>query len=122
MKQPTEIPSPGEWHPWYENKRPALQSWLDGEGPLGNRPEIRLAVPPVSRLSFSEPDSVTTVDGPQELILVKIRCRGLAPFVGRPFCYTWWAAYDQYQRCITGDVSIEYTVSEFEWMAHVPDA
>lgn len=50
------------------------------------------------------PFSPSAEPTPAPVVLTRRRCAGTAPYVGRPFHYEWWAARDEYGRCIAGDV------------------
>ncbi len=90
-------PAPLEWHPWYRD-RTWLLDWLE------HGQQHNYLVPVPRRVRFG-------ADGPGDTacaVLTKRRAFGLAPYVGDPFLYTWWAATDQHGRSIASDSRIEY--------------
>jgi hypothetical protein len=93
-------PAPLEWHPWYRDKTHLLD-WLE-RGQQHN-----YLVPVSRRARFCEGGSVYP-DTISCAALTKRRAFGLAPYVGRPFVYTWWIATDQQGRSIAGGSRIEY--------------
>lgn len=107
-------PAPLAWHPWYRDKT-WLMEWLEGRGPYSpNR--VFVPVEPAFRLGawVDDPEPLPK-SGVHELVLTKSKAYGPAPYVGRPFIYTWPVGTDQYGRMIAGDAKVTYTVDEWEW-------
>ncbi len=97
----THIPMPGEIHPAYADQATHLQSWLAGAGPpyvqvpVLHRPSIHWSAPADEKVS-AEP----VVAG---CTITRRTCFGPAPYVGRPFGYTWPDGVDELGRCVAGD-------------------
>lgn len=99
-----DAPSPLEWHPAYADKT-WLIDWLNERGQYADRHEMVL---PVSRrLTFTLDLAPTSADVSQHRVLVRKRCVGAAPYVGRPFVYAWNAAVDDLGRAIAGEARIQ---------------
>jgi hypothetical protein len=104
-------PSPLDWHPAYADKT-GLVDWLNGVGPYGDRYDILLPKPQPLRLFATQIDSIEEVSvAPRVTRLTKQRCWGPAPYVGKPFVYTWFAAVDELGRAIAGESTIQYLPS-----------
>jgi hypothetical protein len=103
-----DCPSPLDWHPAYADKT-GLVDWLNGVGPYGDRYDILLPKPLSRRFVAMQADDIAAVDvATRHARLTKQRCYGFAPYVGRPFIYTWFAAVDELGRAIAGESTIEY--------------
>lgn len=101
-------PSPGEWHPAYAGL-PILFGWLNGVGEYADRGTLRIPTRlGVGPSSMTADETYPTEPLPQPMILTRRRCAGPAPYVGRPFCYMWWVATDDWGRAIAGDAHMRY--------------
>lgn len=100
-------PMPLEWHPWYRDKT-WLYDWLKGVHNL-NQPIMRIPVTPPLRAKFAESDDVAAEPSSLGIVtLTKNEATGPAPYVGKPFCYVWTVAVDDYGRGIATDSRIHY--------------
>ena len=97
------VPMPLEWHPAYADKT-YLIDWLSGVGPYADRDIIY--IPIITPMDFT--NTTPVVARTRTRTLHRLRCWGLAPYVGRPFHYEWWAAVDELGRAIAGDSVIKY--------------
>lgn len=103
----TSVPMPGEMHPAYSDK-PFLMDWLSERGPYADRHEVFLPKPMPPLWSTMTDEPYPTAPMPQPVVLQRRRCAGPAPYIGRPFCYEWWAVVDDYGRGIGGESRIVY--------------
>ena len=104
--RPSIVPAPLEWHPFYRDKT-WLLDWLERRGPYGKLHDIR--IPIVRRVRPADIESPTQDATMNVLIMSRHRCVGPAPYVGRPFVYTWNVGVDNLGRCIAGESRIVYT-------------
>jgi hypothetical protein len=98
---------PGECHPAYANM-PWLRDWVNG---LTGYPRDRVMIP-APRLSVAPfgKDSQKPIESmPAPLMMTRKRCARPAPYVGRPFCYTWEFGVDNLGRAVAGDAKMQYT-------------
>lgn len=99
------VPPPGECHPFYAGNG-FLRGWI-------NNPDAGQWVRVLKPRSLTIPEMST--DGPPDvsqdtITLTRRRCYGAAPYVGRPFVYTWDVVVDGLGRAVAGDdVRIRYT-------------
>jgi hypothetical protein len=102
MKRNRRIPDPLEWHPAYSGMVDLLMQFLEDDS------RNVWLVPRVPRISYDwaskdpEPVEIETWE------LRKERAAGSAPYVGRPFAYTWTVATDAMGRAIATDAKIMY--------------
>lgn len=98
-------PSPLEWHPAYRD-RTWLLDWLEGRHGLTNH-QIVLPIKPAPTIAsyLDNPDGL----GNGTVILTRHWAMGWAPYVGRPFVYMWFVAFDNLGRSIAGESRIVYT-------------
>lgn len=100
-----DVPAPLEWHPYY--RRPEFMWLLDWLHFVPGYPRDVVEVPYMVHERGME-----TTGGPDLRLrtrrLVRVRCAGPAPFVGRPFYYEWFAARDEHGRWVAGESSIDY--------------
>lgn len=94
------------WHPWYRD-RTNLLDWLNA-----NDRDRTLCVPlPMSRHAFFRNIGDETLPEPVKrdyLVLTKQHAAAPAPYVGEPFCYSWYIATDQHGRSIASEAQIVY--------------
>jgi len=96
----TEAPPPLKWHPAYAGKT-WLLDWLNDD-PRYRSDQMQLPILRATHFTADDP-SEPAVASSKPLTLRKHRCVGPAPYVGRPFVYTWNVAIDDYGRMISGE-------------------
>jgi len=97
-------PPPLEWHPAYRGKT-WLIGWLDGRDNGLRGDHVR--VPFIPAGGFFGPVTESSIEMKVHT-LRRMKCSGLAPYVGHPFCYVWWAAVDELGRWIAADARRVY--------------
>lgn len=121
MPLPSDVPSPGDCHPALRRIAHAIVPMLDADQP--DRLHIQIPLPPKLQPLKSDPGPLTADDvlGPPTSLLTIRRAWGPAPYVGRPFVYTWRVATDELGRHIAGwRTQIRYLSSE--WTDLIGDA
>jgi hypothetical protein len=112
VSMPTEVPMPMEWNPAYRDKT-WLWDWLERRGAYANNNIIVLPIMPrlraISRAEGDKPSEPFT----RTLTLTRIKAGGPAPYVGDPFVYMWYCAYDELGRTIAGEARIRYIDQPF---------
>jgi hypothetical protein len=102
---------PNTCHPSLEHAAKAV---------LSARESYQIQLPILGRLSFATygDDEMPISAALPILTLIKRKCAGGAPYVGRPFAYYWWAwvADDGTNRAITTDSELVYTMSDGDWL------
>jgi hypothetical protein len=113
--EPSRVVAPPlEWHPAYED-RPWLMDWLNGQGPSGRHPVIKLSM--MRGLEWGHMDRHRSSSLSGTRLLRRQQCWALAPYVGREFVYIWSVAVDELGRAIAGEAGIQYLRPE-----EAPDA
>jgi hypothetical protein len=99
---PAETPLPFEWHPRYAAHVDALLKWL-----MDENASLCYRVPRSMRMVASfDPEPVETSRSFD--MLTRMRCVGLAPYVGEPFVYRWNVGIDDLGRAVATDSWIHY--------------
>jgi hypothetical protein len=108
---------PGTHHPALEGIAKGVRGAIDA----GNRHDIVYPVP--SKPVFAREIPTAWEFEPMKTKTMRVeRCAGPAPYVGRPFCYTWRAAVDDVGRWVGGtEVELQYIAPEWwdldpKWM------
>lgn len=96
---PKVVTAPGEWHPAWESYRTFLTKWLQGQGTCGKYPVIRLP-------------AGTNTPWTGYRTLEKHKAGGPAPYVGKPFMYTWIVGIDDLGRAVATEAEIRYLPRE----------
>jgi hypothetical protein len=88
----TPVP-PLDWHPWYRDKT-WLLDWLEGR----SGPGYQIRIPVLGRITavfgLTTDDLYPAVLDHREIIITRRKAAGPAPYVGRPFVYSWWVGVD----------------------------
>lgn len=92
------IPTPGEFHPYYERYRTLITSWLNDRG-YSRWLEIPI-IPSLHQLLTENPEPEVSC---RRHTLTRRRCRAPAPYVGDPFVYEWRAGVDELGRTVASD-------------------
>lgn len=100
------VPSPGEVHPAYSGHGFVLD-WING---LHFQDRDQLLLPaPATRAQFAMFDETAPIEPSRPpVVLTRRRAAGPAPYVGRPFVYTWDVATDPWGRAVASEARIQY--------------
>jgi hypothetical protein len=112
VSMPTDVPMPMEWHPAYRDKT-WLLDWLECRGAYADKGVIVIPIMPRLRATFRAEDDDPFDSSMRTLTLTRIKAGGPAPYVGNPFVYMWYCAYDELGRTIAGEAHIRYIDQPF---------